>query len=105
MHSSSPASARDRFRPKREVYLRRGGAKGVTELRHPARRRRPGTKGEKMTRSRVRLAALIGGVAALIALGTPATARADTVTDWNQTAFNALNVTAVGTVRSLYTSL
>ena len=52
-----------------------------------------------MTRSRVRLAALIGGVAALIALGTPATARADTVTDWNQTAFTALNVTAGQDVR------
>src|SRR5687767_7246582 len=47
-----------------------------------------------MNTHRIRIVALIGAVAALVALGGPATARADTVTEWNQTAFNALNVTA-----------
>jgi hypothetical protein len=41
---------------------------------------------------RIRLIGAIG--AALIALGAPATARADMVTDWNQTASTALMVTA-----------
>jgi hypothetical protein len=41
-----------------------------------------------------RMRGALAGVAALIVLGAPATARADMVTEWNQTAFNALNVTA-----------
>jgi hypothetical protein len=41
-----------------------------------------------------RMRAALAGVAALIVLGAPATARADMVTEWNQTAFTALNVTA-----------
>jgi hypothetical protein len=53
---------------------------------------RPSTKGERVNGSRMRAVAV--AAAALIVLGAPATARADTVTEWNQTAFNALNVTA-----------
>jgi hypothetical protein len=41
-----------------------------------------------------RMRGALAGVAALIVIGAPATASADTVTEWNQTAFTALNVTA-----------
>ena len=41
-----------------------------------------------------RVSILVGVVTALLALGAPGVARADTVTDWNQKAFTALNVTA-----------
>jgi hypothetical protein len=47
-----------------------------------------------MQAHRIRLIAAIGTVCALIVLGTPGSARADTVTRWNQTASTALLVTA-----------
>jgi hypothetical protein len=54
----------------------------------------PRHEGENMKAHRVRLIGAIGTVAALVALGTPGTARADAVTEWNQTASTALMVTA-----------